>query len=230
MMILLAYATHGQQVSHQYAYWLRYQAQIIFSPSWQWNNEIDNRRFFDPDVALQFITHSRLHYRTGRWDFGGGLTYSIAFAQKPEEGFDQGISELRPVIEASHEIPMNRVSIYNRIRIDDRHIQSDPDQSVLEKSTNIVRFRYRLLARIPLKHNEAQQPTISLRIADEIMFNNWKNTFDQNRIYAALDFILSEKFTLETGYIHIYQQRFGRDEYFDRHVLRISLSHKFLLK
>ncbi len=108
MMVLLAGVTHAQDITTQYAYWLRYQAQVVFSPRLQWNNEIDNRRFFDPDVALQFIMHSRIHYRVNRWDFGGGLTYSIAFAQKPEEGFDEGLSEIRPVIEATHETPLGK--------------------------------------------------------------------------------------------------------------------------
>jgi hypothetical protein len=230
MLVLLALAVHGQEVTTQYAYWLRYQLQVPLSPKLLLTSEFDNRRFFDPDVALQFITHQRLHYRTGHWDFVGGLTYSIAFAQKPEEGFDEGISEVRPVIEAGHEFLAGKFFIGNRIRIDDRFIQSDPDQSVFEESVNIVRFRYRLQFRIPLKTDDNQQPTVSLRVADEIMFNNWKNTFDQNRIYATLDFVLSKKFSVETGYIYIYQQRFGRDEFFERHVFRLSLVQRILKK
>lgn len=226
MMVLFTVASHAQDVTTQYAYWLRYQAQVVFSPALQWNTEIDNRRFFDPDVALQFITHTRLHYRTGRWDFGGGLTYSVAFAQKPEEGFDQGISEIRPVIEVNHETPLGHIFMYNRVRIDDRFIQSDPEESVFQESTNIVRFRYRLLFRIPLLYDDKQQAKLTLRLADEIMFNNWKNTFDQNRIYATIEFPVSARLSIETGYIHIYQQRFGRDDFFERHVLRFSFLHR----
>ena len=230
MLVLLALAAHGQDVATQYAYWLRYQIQVPISPKLQWTSEIDNRRFFAPDVALQFITHQRLHYRTGRWDFGGGVTYSIAFAQNPEEGFDQGISEIRPVVEASYEMPIHKFLMSNRMRIDDRFIQADRDQSVFEESVKIVRFRYRLQFRVPLKTNDRQQPTLSLRVGDEIMLNNWKNTFDQNRIYATLDFVLSKKFSLETGYLYIYQQRFGRDEFYERHVLRLSLVHRISKK
>ncbi len=116
--------------------------------------------------------------------------------------------------------------MYNRVRIDDRFIQSDPDQSVFEESTNILRFRYRLQFRIPLRVDDQQVPTMSLRLADEIMFNNWQNTFDQNRVYATIDFAVSKKLTVETGYIYIYQQRFAREEFFERHVLRLSLLHR----
>lgn len=63
----------AQQKQSQWTYWLRYQNQLIFSPKLYWNNEGDNRRFFNPDVQLQFIVHSRLHYKIKRWDFGGGL-------------------------------------------------------------------------------------------------------------------------------------------------------------
>lgn len=226
MLVLLTGLIHAQDISRQYAYWLRYQAQVVFSPRLQWTTEIDNRRFFGPDVALQFITHSRLHYRIHRWDFGGGLTYSIAFAQKPEEGYDEGTSEIRPVIEATHETSLGKVSMYNRVRIDDRFIQADPDQSVFEESTNILRFRYRLQFRIPLRLDDSQTATIALRLADEIMFNNWQNTFDQNRVYGTVDFVASKDLTIETGYIYIYQQRFGREDFFERHVLRLSLLHR----
>jgi len=58
------------------------------------------------------------------------------------------------------------------------------------------------------------------------MLNHTKNTFDQNRIYVTGDFYLTGNFTFELGYIYIYQQRFGQDEFFERHVARFTLLHK----
>ena len=225
--MLLSYALHGQQnVFTQYTYWLRYQNQLIFSPRLSWNNEIDNRRFFDPDVENQLILHSRLHYKTGRWDFGGGLTYSLAFAQRPEVGYKKSIAEIRPVAEASHEVPIGKIFLQNRFRLDNRFIQSDPDQNVLEASTYVLRFRYRAQLRIPVKTNEESIPSISVRLAEEIMFNNKGNTFDQNRIYVTGEFLLTKRLSLEAGYIYIYQQRFRTEDFFERHVLRFSLLHR----
>jgi hypothetical protein len=222
--IVLWGQTHTQSL-----YWLRYQAIISFSPRLSWSNDIDNRRFFGHDVENQLIFHSRLHYKTGRWDLASGLTYSIAYAAFPETGYTSSIGEFRPVIEASYEIPVRKSFLSQRIRIDNRIFQEIPEVSLFDESFYVMRFRYRLQYRTVLKRNDADVTTIGLRVADEIMFNDRKNFYDQNRIYLTGEFYLNPKISLEGGYIFIHQQRFGRDEFFQRHVLRFSVLHRINL-
>jgi len=217
-------------VNHQSLYWLRYQNQLIFNPKVYWTNEIDNRRFFSPDVQNQLIIHSRLHYRKKRWDFGGGLTLSWIFAQKPELGYDHAVSEVRGVVEASYEVPVGKTFFQSRVRLDNRFFQEDPEKSVFEESFYVLRFRYRAQLRIPLKVNEENTPLITVRVADEIMFNHTGNTFDQNRIYVSAEFYLTKKLSLEPGYIYIFQQRFKTDEFFERQVVRFSVFHRIALR
>jgi hypothetical protein len=221
----------GQSVVYpQSLYWIRYQNQLNITPEFYWINEIDNRRFFDPHIENQFIMHSRLHYVKDRWNFGAGLTFSWVYAQIPENGFSHSTAEVRPVIEGAYEFPARKVLIQQRVRIDNRFIEENQDQSVWENSFYVFRFRYRLQARIPLKANEDGSTTIWLRLSEEIMLNSEENTFDQNRIYAAAEFVLNKKLMLETGYIFIYQQRFGTEDFFSRHVLRFSIIHNLWLK
>ena len=235
-IILLAFLlrftlAHGQSVVHNQAlYWIRYQNQLNFSPKYYWINEIDNRRFFSPDVENQLIMHSRLHYMNGRWNFGAGLTFSWIYAQIPENGYSHSTAEVRPVIEGSYEVPVGKVAIHQRVRIDNRFVEESQDQSVWKDSFYIFRFRYRLQARMPIKTNSEGKPSIFLRVSEEIMFNNKENTFDQNRIYASTEFVLNRNFMFETGYIWIYQQRFGTEEFFSRHVVRFSIIHNLWLK
>jgi len=174
--------------------------------------------------------HSRVHYVKDRWNFGAGLTFSWIYAQIPENGYSHTVAELRPVVEASYEFPARKVLIQQRMRIDNRFIEESQDQSVWEDSFYIFRFRYRLQARIPLKVNDAGTPTIWLRLSEEIMLNNRENTFDQNRIYASTEFVLNKKLMLETGYIWIYQQRFGAEDFYSRNVFRFSIIHTLWLK
>jgi hypothetical protein len=221
------FTSQAQRVVHEQSlYWIRYQNMLIFSPKWYWTNEIDNRRFFDPDVEHQLIIHSRLHYKKERWDFASGFTSSWIFAQQPELGYDHSVNELRIVNEAAYELPLGKVFFQNRVRLDHRFFQENPDKSVFEESYYVLRFRYRAQVRIPLKKNETNEPLISLRIADEIMFNHTGNTFDQNRIYVSTEWYLTKKLSVETGYIYIFQQRFGREEFFERHVIRLTLTHR----
>ena len=235
-LILLAFLLKGtlalgqSEVYPQSLYWIRYQNQLNITPNYYWINEIDNRRFFGPDVENQLIMHSRLHYLKDRWAFGAGLTFSWIYAQIPENGYSHSTAEVRPVIEAAYEFPAGKVLIQQRARIDNRFIEESQDQSVWEDSFYVFRFRYRLQARIPLKVNEAGTPKITLRLSEEIMFNNKENTFDQNRIYASTEFVVNKKLTLETGYIYIYQQRFGTEDFFSRHVVRFSIIHSLWLK
>lgn len=214
------------QTYHQSLYWLRYQVQFVFNPKWSVNADVDNRRFFNPDVENQLIFHSRLHYRHKHWDFGGGLTYSVAFAAIPERGYDNSVDELRPVVEASYERRIGNVHIANRLRMDNRIFQEDPDQSVFSESFYVMRLRYRLQGRMALKKNDEGVTMIGLRVADEIMVNDRKNFFDQNRIYITGEFYLNKRFSTSAEYIWIYQQRFGRDEFFSRNVFRLSFIHK----
>jgi hypothetical protein len=216
-------------VNHQSLYWIRYQNQLSFSPKIYWNNEIDNRRFFYPDVQNQFIFHSHLHFKKERWDFGAGLTLSWAFAQKPENGFNNVITEIRPVGEVSYELPLGKVSMQNRFRVDSRFLEEDGEKNVFKESVFVWRFRYRIQFKLPIIMNEENTPLVTLRVADEIMFNHIRNTFDQHRIYASADFFLTKKLSLEAGYIYIYQQRFGGEEFFQRNVLRFSVLHKVAL-
>jgi hypothetical protein len=213
-------------VNQQALYWIRYQNQLTFSPTVYWNNEFDNRRFIGPDVQNQFIIHSNVHYEKKAWDIGAGVTVSWVYAQKPEQGYDYAVNELRGVQEVSHDLALGKVTFQNRIRLDHRFFEKDRETSVFDESTYVFRFRYRAQLRIPVKKNEEGVTTINIRVADEVMLNHTGNTFDQNRISVTSDFFLSEKFVFELGYIYIYQQRLGQEEFFERHVARFTVLHK----
>lgn len=223
--LLLSLAANAQEVHRQGLYWIRYQAHIDLSTKVYWMNEIDNRRFFNPDVQNQFIFHSRIHYRYGLWDFGAGLTSSWGFAQIPQNGYEASTPEIRPVAELSHETLFGKLILLNRIRTDHRFFEAGEGESIWEHSRYVLRFRYRIQAKIPIR-NAPDKKSISFRLAEEIMLNSKENTFDQNRIYATWEFYLNRSFSLEAGYIFIYQQRFGGDDFFSRHVMRFSILQK----
>jgi hypothetical protein len=219
---------NGQTTHRQSLYWLRYQNQMVFSPRLIWSNEFDNRRFFGIDVQNQFILHSRLHYKVGKWDLATGITSSWAYAAIPEQGYDHSVHELRPVIEASYEQPIGKLFLQGRVRSDYRFFQVDPEQSVFKESLFVMRMRFRLQARIPLIKDE-ENTKLTVRIADEIMINDRENTYDQNRVYVTFEYLLNKKLSLESGWLYIHQQRFGRDEYFERNVARFAILHKIFL-
>ena len=66
---------------------------------------------------------------------------------------------------------------------------------------------------------------------DEIMLNGGKkvinNPFDQNRIYAAVQFGTYDKTAIELGFMNIFQQRATGAYYIDRNVIRLTFYYKF---
>ena len=56
-----------------------------------------------------------------------------------------------------------------------------------------------------------------------------KNTFDQNRIYAALQYGVNKNIALELGYLNSFQQRASGVDYFDRDIIRFTFFHKINL-
>ncbi len=227
----MAVSLHAQEtVYHQPLYWLSYQNQLYFTPKLYWTNNVDNRRFINPDAENQFIIHSRLHYKSGKWDFGGGLTLSSIYTQRPENKSTHIATELRPVVEVSYEQPIGKVFLQNRVRLDNRFLETSSQESIFEDYNYVLRFRYRLQMRMPLLKNKDNITFLQLRLSDEIMLNHKENLFDQNRIYATVDYIVNKNFTIEAGYIYIYQQRFGKDEFYSRNVIRLGLQHKIFIK
>lgn len=230
-LLLMGLSANAQKVvHHQTLYWLYYSNQLNFSQKLYWINNVDNRRFFNPDVENQFIFHSRLHYRTGKCDFAGGLTLSSIYNQIPENKSSHVATEIRPVVEVSHEQPFGEMQLQNRLRLDNRFLETSTQQSILDTSIYVLRFRYRLQVRMPLVKNKANEVVLQLRLADEIMLNHKENIFDQNRIYATLDYNLNKNFSIDLGYIYIYQQRFSREEFYSRNVVRLGLLHRVVLK
>ena len=70
-------------------------------------------------------------------------------------------------------------------------------------------------------------------VNDELMINGGKNvvknTFDQNRIYAAFQYGVNKNIALELGYLNSFQQRASGVDYFDRDIIRFTFYHKINL-
>jgi hypothetical protein len=228
-LVLICCPKGYTQVNSHSIYWLKYQNQLIFNPQTWWTNELDNRRFINPDLQSQFIAHSRLHFKKRRWDYAAGVSFSWAYTTIPESPVRHATMELRPVMEVSYDLPIKNWVLSQRIRIDHRFIEENKFESVFDESNYIMRIRYRISSRFTLKKSEDGNPMIVGKLADEIMFNHEENIFDQNRISGTAEFVINKHWAFETGYIYIYQQRYAREEFLERHVLRFSLLHRLYL-
>jgi len=212
---------------HQKIYWIRYFNQIYFNERLSWINEVDNRRFINPDVQNQLIAHTHLHYLIKNFEPAVGCSFSWIYAQIPEDGYKVVTPEIRPFQELTYHIPLTKkLKFQERVRVDERYIrQVNKAKTELEDGYNF-NFRFRFRSQLSYKLNDKY----IFKASDEVMYNDRANTFDQNRIYAATEFVLSKKISVEVGYLHIVQKRASNKGYYSRDIGRLTLYHKIFLK
>jgi hypothetical protein len=199
--------------SHQQGYWLRSYLRVKLTPRWTWHTEVDERRYIRPDKQWQLIAHQHLHYRIALpLEVALGGTYS----RQPQTSA-LVLPEWRVFEEATYTIPIStNVRLHNRLRVEQRWLATAAEGQRTEAWEFRQRVRYRVQA------DWQTTPRWKLRAADELMLNT--DSFDQNRVYAAAEFQVRPGLAAELGYLHIYQRRFHRAEYYQRDALRLTLS------
>ncbi|PWK17024.1 uncharacterized protein DUF2490 [Arcicella aurantiaca] len=221
-------------ITNQNLYWTRYYNQLSLNSKWTWHNEIDMRRFADNSRLHHLIIHSHLHYKVApNFDVAAGITYSQQSPQFSDATSTLVVPEIRPFQEINQSQTLGkRVTLSHRFRLDERFIRKNNGTDLLEGSDFNFRFRYRPQLVINLSKSDNKTP-VNLKVADELMLNFGGeilyNHFDQNRVYAGFEKVLSKNFSVEMGYLHWFQQRNTGKDFFDRNIVRLTILHKVKL-
>jgi hypothetical protein len=215
---------------HQNLYWLRYHNQFFFTKRLSWINEIDNRRFFSPNIENQFIAHSHVQYKIRQLTLGTGCSFSWQYTQDPEKQ-SVTVPEIRPFQEI---LVLQKVgkhlSLQHSLRVDERFIRNHTTTELLPGYDFLFRFRYRAQLSYLLKENTNKNTSITVRLSESIFLNDRYNTFDQSRFYVGVIFQLNKNLLLEPGYMYVYQHRLNNDVYLSRPTFRFTLYHRLFLK
>ncbi|MDJ1471514.1 DUF2490 domain-containing protein [Xanthocytophaga flava] len=217
--------SYGQKiVSLQKMYWFRYYNQLTISEKFIWHNEIENRRRFDVGTENQLIGHSHLHYNAGTWEPAVGVTLSRQQSYNTSTGVTSRLAEVRPFQEIAHKLKLSKkASLQNKLRVDERFLHRTVSGEATAEDSFVLRLRYR----IQLNYQISTKG--SLKVSDELFVNTNNGVwYDQNRFYIGYEQALSKTFGLEAGYMHNYWQR-KENTYLDRHIVRITLSHRIRL-
>ncbi len=237
LLLFLGYfVSHAQtekNVDHQSILWTRYYNQLQLNEKWSLHTEFDNRIFLKPVAENLFVIRVQGRYKINdNLETGAGFTYFSVFTQDPELNPDFKIPEYRGQQDITWKINVGKITLHHRGQIEERFIHNADKESLIPGTTFSWRFRYRLQADFIIwkKRNHYLKTILS----DEIMFNAGKsiikNTFDQNRIYAALQYGINPNIALELGYLNSYQRRASGVDYFNRDIIRFSIYHKLKLK
>jgi hypothetical protein len=161
-------------------------------------------------------------------DLGGGFAYFSVNTQTPLVDPDFSIPEYRGQQDITFVNDIAKITFHNRFQLEERFIQKADKTELLNDFSFSFRFRYRLQCTFTLWEKEKRN--LKGVISDEILFNygkdNKKNTFDQNRIYAALRYNFNPNIGLELGYLKSFQRRASGVDFYDRDIIRFTVYHR----
>ncbi len=117
-----------------------------------------------------------------------------------------------------------------RFRVDERFIHANNGTELQSGSTYNTRFRFRIQSAWQVASFDDEKKQLVAKVNDEYMLQQGdvQTTFDQNRIYGALEYYFKPSISLELGYLNIYQAN-GTDKHFLRHVIRLTFAHRIRL-
>lgn len=221
-----------KNIDKQSILWTRYYNQLTINNNWSIHSELDNRIFLKPVVENLFVCRVQGRYKfNSNFETGAGIAYFSVFTQNPDQDFNFEIPEFRMQQDVIYKVNFNKLILNQRIQVEERFIHNATKTGLVEGTTFSWRFRYRLQAEYPFWEEKNQY--LKGIVYDEILLNAGKNivynTFDQNRIYAALQYGINKKVAVEVGYLKSFQQRPSGIDYFDRDIIRVSFFHKLHL-
>ena len=118
---------------------------------------------------------------------------------------------------------MKKVVFLQRIRIEQRwHEVLDLTDGTVDRVRFSNRFRFLFSASFQVFNNpKAPRATIS----DEVLFHVGNeivyNTFDQNRLFLGFNQSIGKNWSVDYGYMMVYQQRYSGFEYDLNHTIRL---------
>jgi hypothetical protein len=218
-----------KNIDHQNILWTRYYNQLLLTEKWSLHSEFDNRVFLKPVQENLYVVRIQGRYKINDYlETGAGFAYFSVDTQVPEINPDYNTPEYRGQQDLTWKSNVNKVTLTQRFQVEERFIHNADNVELIPGTTFFWRFRYRLQGDYTFWKKEKQ--LLKAVVSDEIMFNFGKkiikNTFDQNRIYAAIHYGLNGNLAFELGYLNSFQRRSNGIDYFNRDIIRFSIFHK----
>lgn len=235
ILIIPGFLLAQKKIENQQLIWYGYYNNLKLNENWSLNSEIQERQFYNPTAQHQLVFRSNLERKVfADWKASVGMTLFFQNPNTPNSESNLTVPELRPDIGFNNKQKLGFLTINHRYKAEARFFHDvENNRLVGGYRFSNFRFRYQLGLDIPIWKNEKQQ-TIIVKIKDEIMFNAGnkivKNTFDQNRIYLAVNYKLNNSYAVELGYMNWFQQQKSGTDFYNRDILRLSIFHNIDLK
>ena len=227
-----SYGQTEKNVDYQSLLWTRYYNLLTLNNKWSIHSEFDNRIFINPVGENLYLFRVLGRYKMNdNLELGAGFAYFSVETQDPEITYDFNVPEYRGQQDLIWKQGIGRITLVHRFQVEERFFHNANKEELLPGTTYYWRFRYKIQGEHIFWKKENQ--FLKAIVYDELMINGGKNvvknTFDQNRIYAALHYGINKNIALELGYLNSFQQRSSGIDYFNRDIIRFTFFHKINL-
>lgn len=222
MQIVFSQTAEQKSFNHQVQFWTSLNSTMRLSDHWGVIADAHIRRNrFILEPSFYFLRAGAAYWMDDQFSFAGGL--AALWLATPTEVGTKFALERRVYQQALWRAKIGRTTFLQRIRIEQRwqEVLNTQDGSVDHiRFTN--RFRFLMSATVRAFDNmKLPQPVISneihFHVGQEVIYN----TFDQNRLFVGINQHIKNDWSLDFGYMLVYQQKYSGVDYDMNHTIRL---------
>jgi hypothetical protein len=162
--------------------------------NWGIQGDVQYRNWNAVGDLEQLLLRAGATYKTNF----SNLKFTVGFAEVFTGAYgvaDDLYEESRIYQEAllPHFLLGKRIHFVHRMRSEQRWVEDEFFKT---------RYRYNIIANVPLNGNYLKKGSIYLSLQNEIFLTSHENMFDRNRAYAGFGYSLTDKFRFQGGYMH----------------------------
>lgn len=182
--------------------WYMYFGNNKINKKLNFHNEIQYRNFDGIGDLEQLLIRTGLGYDLTENNNNVLLGYGFILSRPYSNGEKTENIEHRIFQQYITKQKFGRFYLQHRYRLEERFLQDDFR----------MRFRYLLGLNIPINNKEMLPKTLYASVYNEIFLNMNSPTFDRNRVYGALGYVINKNMRIEAGYMNQIQENKNRGQ------------------
>lgn len=185
--------------------WFIYAGNNAINKKWNWHNEVQYRNYDFLGDTQQLLLRTGIGYNLTENNNNVLLGYAFVHSQNYTPMTDRKIEfdENRIFQQFITKQVFGRVYLQHRFRIEERFLPNNFQ----------MRFRYSLGLNIPFNKPKMEEKAFYFSAYNEIFINNETPTFDRDRLYGAVGYVINKNFRVEAGFMRQIQEFSGRNQF-----------------
>jgi hypothetical protein len=211
-----------RQVYNNTQFWTSVNGSWRLSKRWGVISDFHLRRDnFIRDPSFYFLRLGAAYWINDQFSLVGGFA-GLWLATDTDLGTKFAL-ERRTYQQILWRAKINKTTFLQRIRIEQRwHQVLNTENAEVDRVRYSNRFRFLFSAAIQVFNDpKLPKPTLSNEILFHVGEEIVLNTFDQNRLFLGFNQRLNQNWTMDYGYMMVYQQRYSGFEYDLNHTIRL---------